>query len=100
MPNAECRMPNCHPVRSETKSKNPEELLFGFATGFLDFARNDNHLFRHSSFGFPSTFDSRASSFLSSIAFAHNEVQTAEHGGHIANQATRQKLRQDAEIHE
>src|SRR4029077_20567363 len=37
---------------------------------------------------------------LSSIAFAHHEVQTAEHGGHVANQATGQKLRQDTKVHE
>jgi hypothetical protein len=31
----------CHPERSETESKDRVELLFGLATGFLDFARND-----------------------------------------------------------
>src|SRR6516165_2225632 len=43
---------------------------------------------------------SRGFMALLSIAFAHHEVQTAEHGGHVTNQATGQKLRQDAEIHE
>src|ERR1044071_8790995 len=37
---------------------------------------------------------------LSSIAFAHHEVQTAENRRHVTNQATGQKFRQDAEIHE
>src|SRR5262245_42968415 len=37
---------------------------------------------------------------LSSIAFAHHEVQTAEHCGHVTNEATRQKLRQDTEVNE
>jgi 5,10-methylene-tetrahydrofolate dehydrogenase/Methenyl tetrahydrofolate cyclohydrolase len=32
-----------HPERSEAKSKDPVNLPFGFATGFLDFARNDKH---------------------------------------------------------
>src|SRR5215471_12879415 len=35
---------------------------------------------------------------LSSIAFAHYEVQTAEHGRNVTNQASRQKLRQNAEV--
>src|SRR4029077_20264112 len=39
-------------------------------------------------------------SIESSIAFAHHEVQTAENGGHVTNQATGQKLRQDTEVHE
>src|SRR4029077_9400653 len=39
-------------------------------------------------------------SIESSIAFAHHEVQTAEHGGHVTDEATGQKLRQDAEVHE
>src|SRR5215216_3264852 len=47
-----------------------------------------------------STFDIRASSFSSSIAFAHHEVQTAEHGGHVTNQTTGQKLRHNTEVHE
>src|ERR1041384_7647037 len=37
---------------------------------------------------------------LSSIAFAHHEVQTAEDRGDVANQATWQKLREDAEVYE
>ena len=69
MPNDEARnndevgITGCHPERSETQSKDPAELLFGFATGFLDFARNDGQLIRHFSFGLPSTFVIRASSF-------------------------------------
>ena len=31
----------CHHERSEAESKDPAELPEGFATGFLDFARND-----------------------------------------------------------
>jgi hypothetical protein len=30
-----------HLERSYAQSKDPEELRFGFAAGFLDFARND-----------------------------------------------------------
>ena len=30
-----------HPERSEAKSKDPVKLLLRFASGFLDFARND-----------------------------------------------------------
>src|ERR1700745_530922 len=37
---------------------------------------------------------------LSSIAFAHHEVQTAENRRHVANQATGQKLWQDTEVYE
>jgi hypothetical protein len=33
----------CHPERSEAESKDPAELPEGFATGFLDFARNDRY---------------------------------------------------------
>ncbi len=43
-------MSNCHPERSVAESKEPVEFLFGFAAGFLDFARNDGRLIRHSSF--------------------------------------------------
>src|SRR5215475_7377391 len=43
---------------------------------------------------------SRGFMALLSIAFAHHEVQTAEHRGHVTNQATGQKLRQDTEVHE
>jgi hypothetical protein len=32
-----------HPERCEAKSKDPVNLPFGFATEFLDFARNDKH---------------------------------------------------------
>ncbi|PYK23601.1 MAG: hypothetical protein DME52_12230 [Verrucomicrobia bacterium] len=31
----------CHLERSGAKLKDPVKLPFGFATGFLDFARND-----------------------------------------------------------
>jgi hypothetical protein len=31
-----------HPERSEAESKDPMEIAVGFATGFLDFARNDS----------------------------------------------------------
>src|SRR5213078_4520807 len=61
--NNEVRITDCHPERSEAQSKDPAELLFVFATGFLDFARNDGQLIRHFSFGLPSTFVIRASSF-------------------------------------
>ena len=44
----EVRITDCHPERSEAQSKDPAELLFGFATGFLDFARNDGQVIRHS----------------------------------------------------
>src|SRR5439155_10245403 len=37
-------------------------------------------------------------STCSSVAFAHDEVQTAQHGGHVAYHATGQKLGQDAEV--
>ncbi|HEY6071217.1 MAG TPA: hypothetical protein VIU85_07590 [Chthoniobacterales bacterium] len=50
--NNEVGMMKCHPERSEAESKDPVELLFGFAAGFLDFARNDGRSFRHSSFEF------------------------------------------------
>src|SRR4029077_7717102 len=46
--NDEVRITDCHPERSEAQSKDPAELLFGFATGFLDFARNDGQVIRHS----------------------------------------------------
>src|SRR5215831_9826872 len=38
--------------------------------------------------------------FLSSIACAHHEVQTAKHRRYVTNQATGQKLGEDAEVHE
>jgi hypothetical protein len=31
-----------HPERSKAKSKDPVNPAFGFATGFLDYARNDS----------------------------------------------------------
>ena len=46
--NDEVRMTDCHPERSEAQSKDPAELLFGFAAGFLDFARNHGQVIRHS----------------------------------------------------
>ncbi len=41
---------SCHPERREAKSKDPVKLPLGFATGFLDFARNDRRSNRRSSF--------------------------------------------------
>jgi hypothetical protein len=38
-------------------------LLIGFATGFLDFARNDGQVIPHLSFGLRSAFAIRISSF-------------------------------------
>jgi hypothetical protein len=35
-----------HPERSEAKSKDRVEIAVGFATGFLDFARNDRSAMR------------------------------------------------------
>ena len=35
-------MVDCHSERSEAESKDPAEIALGFATGFLDFARNDS----------------------------------------------------------
>ena len=31
-----------HPERNAAESKDPVEIAVGFATGFLDFARNDS----------------------------------------------------------
>ena len=31
-----------HPERNAVESKDPVEIAVGFATGFLDFARNDS----------------------------------------------------------
>jgi hypothetical protein len=61
--NDKVRITDCHPERSEAQSKDPAELLFGFTAGFLDFARNHGQVIRHFSFGLPSSFDIRASSF-------------------------------------
>jgi len=36
-----CRRAASHPERSEAESKDPVALIFGSASGFLDFARND-----------------------------------------------------------
>ena len=63
MTNGEVRITDCHPERSKAKSKDPAELLFGFATGFLDFARNEGQVIRHFFIGLPLTFVIRASSF-------------------------------------
>src|SRR2546423_14132843 len=46
-----------------------------------------------------SCFVIRASSFASSVAFAHNEVQTAEDGHDVAERTAGQKFGQDAEVH-
>ncbi len=61
--NDEVRITDCHPERSEAQSKDPAELLIGFATGFLDFARNDGQVIPHLSFGLRSAFAIRISSF-------------------------------------
>src|ERR1700747_1800288 len=81
MTNAECRM------TKERRSPDDEGLLTG---SFISLVCTI----------MASTFDIRASSFSSSIAFAHYEVQTAEDGGHVADQTAGQKLRQDTEVHE
>src|ERR1700731_4933504 len=36
----------------------------------------------------------------SSVAFAHDKVQTSEHCGHVAHHVARKHFRQDAQIHE
>ena len=46
--NNEVRITDCHPERSEAQSKDPAELLLGFVTGFIDFARNDGEIICHS----------------------------------------------------
>src|SRR6476660_6356229 len=61
--NDEIRITDCHPERSEARSKDPAELLIGFATGFLDFARNDGQVIPHLSSGLRSGFAIRISSF-------------------------------------
>ena len=55
-------MTDCHPERSEAESKDPVKLLFGFAAGFLDFARDDVRLICPSSFDIPSSSGIRACS--------------------------------------
>src|SRR5215831_14147854 len=68
MPNVECRMndeirmADCHPERSEAESKDLAKLLFGFATGFLGFARNDGQVIRYSIFR--TSFGIRHSDFV------------------------------------
>jgi len=49
-----------HPERSAAESKDPVELPFGSAAGFLDFARNDRPL----SLGFSSSLGIRHSSLI------------------------------------
>jgi hypothetical protein len=61
--NDKARVTECHPERSAAQSKDPPELLIGFATGFLDFARNDGQVIPHLSFGLRSAFAIRISSF-------------------------------------
>ena len=61
--NDKVRITDRHPERSEAQSKAPAELLIGFATGFLDFARNDRQVIPHLSFGLRSAFAIRISSF-------------------------------------
>src|SRR5439155_5637783 len=73
--NDEVRITDCHPERSEAKSKDPAELLFVFATGLkawprgfrplrcsLDFARNADQIIRHSIIR--TSFDIRHSCFV------------------------------------
>src|SRR5436190_17894846 len=48
--------------------------------------------FRHLRFGFPS-------SFYSSVAFSHDQVQTPQHSRHVADHATRQEVREDTQVH-
>jgi len=69
--NDEARITDWHPERSETQSKDPAELLIGFATGFLDFARNDGQLIPHLSFGLRSAFAIRISSFSPHLPVLH-----------------------------
>ena len=38
-----------HPERSEAESKDPAKLAVSFATGFLDFARNDSTCYAQAS---------------------------------------------------
>ena len=61
--NDKARITDWHPERSETQSKDPAELLIGFATGFLDFTRNDGQVIPHLSSGLRSAFAIRISSF-------------------------------------
>jgi hypothetical protein len=49
-------MADCHPERSEAESKDSAEIALGFATGFLDFARNDSIIPRR---GQPSYLNAR-----------------------------------------
>jgi len=69
--NDEARITDCHPERSEAQSKDPAELLFGFTTGFLDFARKLGHI-RHSIIR--TSFVIRASSFPSHLPVFYEVV--------------------------
>src|SRR6266496_2383554 len=75
MTNVECRMSNeCRNTNDETLREDPLVLL-SFVIG--------------------------NSSFVivpSSVALAHDKVQTAQHSGHVAHHATGQKFRQNTEI--
>src|SRR6266403_4716017 len=65
--------------------RNSPALLFGtFAIGYL-------HLFRHSKFVLVIVH--------SSVAFAHDKVQTAEHCGNVAHHVAWKHFRQDAQVH-
>src|SRR5262249_8281733 len=59
-------MTNCHPEQSEAESKDPVKVLFDFAAGLLNFARNDGHLIRYSSF--KHSFVIGNSSFVMAVA--------------------------------
>src|SRR6478672_7853255 len=80
--NDEARITDCHPERSEVKSKDPAELPFCFATGWkawprglrplrcsLDFARNDAQVIRHSTIRV--SFGIRHSDFVISYSLAN-----------------------------
>src|SRR6266404_8890136 len=66
--------------------RNSPALLFGtFAIGYL-------HLFRHSKFVLVIVH--------SSVAFAHDKVQTSEHCGNVAHHVAWKHFRQDARSEE
>src|SRR5262245_59431518 len=78
--NDKARITDCHPEQSEAESKDRVELLFHFAAGFLDFARNDVRLICPSSFDLPSSFVIRISSFQSAVYCALRTSMNASCG--------------------
>ena len=81
-------MTDCHPERSESQSKDPAELLFGFAAGFLDFARNDGEVIRHSCFVIFSALASLRADrleFLAENAMAAGRHRRSRHSGACAD---------------